>query len=343
MRESVNSKMIVLAREARGLNQAELAERIRMSATNLSKIERGDIGISEELLDSIAETTGFPSHFFLQDGEIIPEHLGYRRRQHVAQRLMGPINAKANIARRHVQFLTRSLNISPPALPRLEVRDGQSPEQLAIKLRKLWNIPPGPIENLVKLMEEKGLVTIQYDFGTDRVDSRSIFTEDQYPVICLNHRLGGDRQRFTLAYELGGLVLHSFFSVAPDRDIVHEANAFAAAFLLPAKEMKEEFKNGITIPLLAALKKKWKVSMIALLYRADDLGFLTANQKRYLLQQFNALKIRRREPVELDIQAEEPKLFKRWLATYRSRTKLGVQEMAALLCLHVDEFMELYS
>ena len=83
--------------------------------------------------------------------------------------------------------------------------------------------------------------------------------------------------------------------------------------------------------------------MIALLYRADHLGLITPNQKRYLIQQFNQLQLRRREPMELDIPKEQPKLIKRWIAKYRTKTKLGTVEMASLFFLNIDEFMELYS
>ena len=83
--------------------------------------------------------------------------------------------------------------------------------------------------------------------------------------------------------------------------------------------------------------------MIALLYRADHLGLITPNQKRYLIQQFNQLQLRRREPMELDIPKEQPKLIKRWIAKYRTKTKLGTVEMASLFFLNIDEFMERYS
>ena len=83
--------------------------------------------------------------------------------------------------------------------------------------------------------------------------------------------------------------------------------------------------------------------MIALLYRADHLGLITPNQKRYLIQQFNQLKLKRREPMELDIPKEQRKLIKRWIAEYRTKTKLGTVEMASLFFLNIDEFMELYS
>lgn len=343
MTNRVNTNMIVLAREARGLAQNELAEKISMSATNLSKIERGDVRISAGVLAAIANETGFPPHFFHQNGTIVPENLIYRKRQIVAQRLMMPIHAQVNIIRRHVQFLTRALDVTVPALLALPVTSVCSPDKIAIRLRQTWKMNTPVIENLTSALEQQGIALISFDFGTERVDSRSMVTDDGYPVIFLNNKLSGDRLRFSLAYELGQLVMHTFAHVPPHRDISSEANAFAAELLMPARSIKKDFENGISVPLLGTLKKKWRASMISLLYRADDLGFVTPNQKRYLLQQFNCLHIRRREPVELDIPLEEPTLVKHWINSYRANMGLGPVEMAALLCLHVDEFLELYS
>jgi Zn-dependent peptidase ImmA (M78 family)/DNA-binding XRE family transcriptional regulator len=342
MKSYVNTNMIVLAREARGLNQNELAELIKMSATNLSKIERGDIGISHETLESIAETTSFPTQFFTQPGEIITESLSFRKRQVVAQKLIAPVNAYANITKKHIEFLKSGLEIEAPKLPTSPVTDQQTPADIAIKVRKLWNLPSGPINNLTDILEQQSIALIKLDFGTERIDSRSICANDKHPIICLNNALLGDRLRYTLAYELAQLIMHRCEDLPLDREISHEANAFASEFLMPRTDILKDFPHSISIPLLAELKKKWKVSMIALLYRADDLGLLTPNQKRYLLQQFNQLQIRRREPLELDIPVEQPTLVKRWIAEYRAKTGLGMVDMAALLCLNVDEFMELY-
>lgn len=341
-RNYVNTNMIILAREARGMNQHELADQIKMSATNLSKIERGDIGISADTLEAISETTSFPKQFFLQSGEIIPESLGFRKRKVVAQKLIAPVNAYANIMKRHVEFLKGGLGIDAPELPAFRVSGSQTPADVAVKLRKLWRLPNGPIENLTAVLEAQGIAIMKLDFGTERIDSRSISAADHHPIICINRALLGDRLRYTLAYELGQIIMHRFADLPLDADISHEANAFASEFLMPKTDILKDFPLGITVPLLASLKKKWKVSMIALLYRADDLGLVTPNQKRYLLQQFNQLQIRRREPLELDIPVEQPTLIRRWIADYRTKTGLGTVDLSALLCLNVDEFMELY-
>src|SRR6185369_4316254 len=109
---------------------------------------------------------------------------------------------------------------------------------------------------------------------------RSMLTDQKQPVIFTNRAMLGDRLRFTLAYELGHLVMHTSGSANLGESIGHEANLFAAEFLMPEKDILPDFKDKhITLQLLAELKKKWKVSMQSLLYRADSLGLIDYNQK----------------------------------------------------------------
>jgi Zn-dependent peptidase ImmA (M78 family) len=340
---TVNPKMILLARESRGWTQQMLSEKIHSYKANLSRLEKGDSPVNEDTLQAIAEATGYPVHFFYQKGDAMPAHLSYRKKQNVPSKIITPIEAQINIMRMHIEFLTAALSIQNIKLPFYDVNEKNTPAVIATLLRKEWNIEDPVITNLLHLMEEKGILINIFDFGTGRVDSKSIMTSNGFPLIFLNATLSGDRQRFSLAYELGHLIMHTFNVLSYDRDIMHEANLFAAEFLMPAKEIIKDFEPGITLSLLGELKRKWKVSMIALLYRADDLGLLTSNQKRYLLQQFNQLRIRRREPQELDIPAEQATLIRRMLADYRNKTKLGVAEVAALLSLEVNEYLELYS
>ncbi len=334
--------MLILARESRGQNQMEMAKMLGIMPTNLSKIERGDFSISPDSLTKFANITNYPLSFFYQQGDIVPENLNYRKREKVAQKLLTPIHARVNIIRYHVQLLTRALNIEKGGILNFTDTGYESPVATAQKLRKVWNIKTSVIDNLTELLEKKGIVISKCNFGTERVDSRSVLTDDKHPVIILNDLLLGDRQRFSLAYQFGHLIMHTLNAVDSKRDVAHEANVFAAEFLMPEKEIIEDFKDGVTIALLGELKRKWKVSMIALLYRADDLGLLTPNQKRYLLQQFNELKIRRREPVELDIPIEKPKLIRQWLAQLKSEKKLDTKAAAERIHLNVDEFIELY-
>lgn len=339
---TVNPKMILLARESRGITQQSLSEKISSYKANLSRVEKGDVSISPSLLQAIAEVTGYPIQFFYQHGDPVPANLSYRKRQNVPAKIMTPIEAQVNIMRLHMKFLVTALDLPLVKLPSYIIDEKTTPATAAAMLRRDWNINEPVIDQLIPMLEERNILVHSFDFGTSRVDSKSMLADNGSPIIFLNSTLQGDRQRFSLAYELGHLLMHTFNPVSYERDISREANLFAAEFLMPADEIRKDFEKGITIPLLGELKVKWKVSMIALLYRADDLGMLTANQKRYLVQQFNQLRIRRREPQELDIPVEQPTLVKKLLENYRTQKKLGMEEMAALLSLQVSEYMELY-
>lgn len=342
MRQAVNVNMVIIARESRGINQSELANKIGFAPAFMSKLEKGDAPLSEDHLKAISNITHYPISFFYQEGDIVPENIAYRKREAVAQKVLTIVNARVNIVRLHVRHLSEELGIPMPMIPTIQATEVMSPAKVAQEIRKVWGIKKGVVDNVVDLIERNSISVKAVDFGTERVDSRTVLTDNKYPIIVLNKVLLGDRQRFSLAYQLGHLVMHTYKPVDWNIDVSHEANLFAAEFLMPEKEMREELKDGVTLALLAELKRKWKVSMISLLYRADDLGFLTDNQKRYLIQQFNDKKIRRREPVELDIPVEQPKLFRQWIADLKKKKKLDVAGIAAELNLHTDEFIELY-
>ena len=342
MEATINPNMILLAREARGFSQTDLAEKLHTYKANISRLEHGDANADEETLLAISEATNYPPQFFLQEGEILPVNLSYRKRKNVPAKLLTPIEAHINIVRRHVQFITRSMEQTVPQLPVYEVTEQTPAEKIAALIRRKWNIPAGPVINLSKLLEEQKIIINSFDFGTDRVDSRSMLTDDNYPVIFLNRNLPGDRQRFSLAFELGHLIMHTFCIVPHNRNINHEANLFAAEFLMPAKDIGKDFKDDVTLPLLGELKRKWKLSMIALLYRADDLGLLTPNQKRYLIQQFNDQKIRRREPRQLDVAPEAPKLLRQLFVGFMGKAKLSVTQLCTLLAIEQTDYIKYY-
>lgn len=343
MNNILNPKRIIMARESRGITQVELSGLLSIGNSYMSKIERGDSPASDEILLKIADITGYPASFFYQPGDIIAESLSFRKRETVAQRYITPIAAKANIIRLHVQWLSRQLGSKPASIPAIEVSDKMTPAQIAGEVRRQWKIKAPVIESMAALLEEHGIAISSFPFGTERVDSRCMMAEEGQPVIFLNSQMLGDRMRFSLAYELGHLVMHTLFTLPLERDITREANQFAAAFLMPEAAITRDLKGQeVTVALLGELKRKWKVSMIALLYRTDDLGFVTPNQKRYILQQFNQLQIRRREPVQLDAAIEQPLLLRERIAALKKKLKLDAGGMAGLLHLSAKELAELY-
>jgi Zn-dependent peptidase ImmA (M78 family) len=254
--------------------------------------------------------------------------------------MLDVVNANINIYRLNIDSFLTTIKFPDHSIPNL----GElSPEEAAQTIRKKWKITKGAIDNLTEILEENGVIITSFDFETERVDSRSILTDSKHPLIFTNKTMPGDRLRFSLAYELGHLLMHAYNKPNFDIDAGHKANLFAAELLMPSKDIAAEFKHGVTLQTLAELKTKWKVSMQALLYRAADLELITANQKRYLLSQFNDMGIRRREPLELDIAKEHPRLLRDLITKYRTRQKMSVKDMAAYFHLNEQEFEKRYT
>lgn len=339
----LNPKMITVARESRGLSQLELAEKLSVSPSHMSRIEKDFMEVGENHLKSISTVLNYPEGFFYQEGETLPPALALRKRNIVAQKIMLPIEAQVNIYRLNVEKLLKATGHPEINLPVLDIEKLGSPAEAARKLRKIWKIEKGEINNLTKILEDNGLFLINFDFDTERVDGMSILADGKFPIVFSNKRSLGDRQRFTLAYELGHLVMHLQTNPSFTRDISHEANEFAAEFLMPEKDIKGDFKDGVNLNVLADLKRKWKLSMQALLYRANDIGVITDNQKRYLINQFNSMNIRRREPAELDIPRENPMKLRDLITNYKNKQKLNVKQLALFFNSNEDEFLSKYS
>jgi transcriptional regulator with XRE-family HTH domain len=62
----LNSKMITIARESRGLSQLELAEKLSVSTSHMSRIEQDFIEVGEHHLKSISAVLNYPEEFFIK-------------------------------------------------------------------------------------------------------------------------------------------------------------------------------------------------------------------------------------------------------------------------------------
>lgn len=335
--------MVELARNARGLTQKELALKLNISQGNLSKITNKLISESGiDLLDGLVSILGFPESFFLQVAEAYPPDLLYRRKITISQKALYNIEAWINIYRISIQKLIKDVEFPEYRIPSFNLETEDSPESVAQLTRQHLRIPNGPINNLIKLVEDAGVLVIKYDFDADKIDGLSIHTDYKTPIIFINNSFSSDRQRFTLAHEIGHLVLHFQKDLDGTRDIENEANRFASEFLMPRKDIAPQFNSSnISISYLGTLKKYWKVSMASLLYKAKELGYLDAGQTKYLYYLFSGY--RKKEPKEFDIPFEWPTLINELTEIYLTDLGYTKEELSESLFLPVKEFDRIFA
>jgi Zn-dependent peptidase ImmA (M78 family)/DNA-binding XRE family transcriptional regulator len=337
----VRSELIVLAREARGYTQTELAATLGLSQGHLSKIEGGLLPLSETLLERLARVLDYPPHFFALPEPIYgpgTSEFFHRKRKAISGRLLARLHAQVNIQRIQVGRLLQAVEIEADRIPEMdpEAFPG-SVEEVARAVRATWNLPRGPIENVTATIEAAGGIVIMTDFGTALLDAVSRWVPGMPPLFFTNRESPGDRQRLTLAHELGHMVMHH----VPNADMEAQAMRFAAEFLMPERDIRHELE-GFTLDRLIALKVRWRVSMQALLARAQTLDRITARQARYLWMQISKAGFRVREPVEADVPREHPALLAEIIDLYRHTLGYSPDDIADLIAVNPGELESVY-
>jgi Zn-dependent peptidase ImmA (M78 family)/transcriptional regulator with XRE-family HTH domain len=343
---SYNGELLRLARQYRGLNQRDLARGLLVEPSTVSRVENGIIEPSQDFQRRAAEFLKFPPQFFEQRDNVYGLPLSvhasmWRKKAAASQHDMDRALAELNIRMMHLRRLIHAVDYQPAfPLPQLDIETYKGDiEAVAAAVRQTWLMPAGPIPNLTTAVEMTGCFVIHANLSDAAIDGVTLRAPGTPPCIFLNRDQPADRMRFSLAHELGHLVMHR----VPTPHMEEEANAFSAAFMAPAKDIRPHFsRRRIDLPLLANLKPEWRMAMAALLFRAKQLHFVNDNQARYLWQQFNIHKIRLREPPELDFPVEHPGLMPRLISLHLEQLGYSMAELENLLSMYEDEIAEFH-
>lgn len=332
--------MIILARESRGIVQADLAKALNLTQGHVSKIEAGLIGVTDEQLAEIANTLQYPITLFSRTETVYgygSSCLYHRKRQSLPVTDLRRIIAELNLLRIGIGRLLRSVELTPGSVfPRMDIADYHgSAEYIAQLVRGAWAIPAGPVQNLTHTIENAGGIVVRCSFGTNKLDAISQWVPGMPPLFFVNTDIPTDRFRFSLAHELGHVIMHQI----PTSDLEQEADRFASEFLMPAREIGPHL-SPLSVPKLAQLKPYWKVAMSAIARKAHDLGKITPRHYKTLLAQMGNARIRMNEPVQLPPEA--PELLLKIIGAHRSDHGYSVSEISRLVDFNEREFRQRY-
>ena len=241
-----NPEMLSLARRCRAISQAQLAELSAVSPASVSRYEMGTLPVTDTNLSRLAAALRYPPNFFCRKPTLIGAMGGaifHRKQQSLPTKKLYQAHALAESRRLEITTMLESLDITPAPLPEYPVDLFEDdPEKIARSVRAAMSIPPGPVFNVTETLERNGCMVVGHDFGTNQIDGFS--QRPKYPpgFLHVNSQLPPDRWRWTLAHELGHLVMH-FEPMASRREVEDQANLFAAEFLAPIRAV-EEFLNG---------------------------------------------------------------------------------------------------
>jgi Zn-dependent peptidase ImmA (M78 family)/DNA-binding XRE family transcriptional regulator len=274
------------ARKMAGMSMDALSRKTGAIVTKqaISKYEKGKINPGSDVLLALANALNVKVDYFFRSSQVTIAGIEFRKRSRLTKK------EEDRIKYQTIDFIQKYLEVEEILNVRPEfknpvihhrIQSYADIERAALEIRKKWKLGNGPVPHLIELLEDNGFKIFEVDAG-EKFDGLSGFAEDMaIPVIAVLKKQDLVRKRFTIAHELGHLLLD--FSDVEEKSSEKLCHAFAGALLLPKDVMEEELgrkRNNITAWELKKLKGIYGVSMQAIMARAYQLGIISDNTWR---------------------------------------------------------------
>ena len=371
-REAIASRL----REARKrlrLTQADVAAALGVHRPTISEMEAGRRAVTSEELYELSQIYAIPVHLLLGDGGLgddvltgalfreggmegpairlaVLRFLEWCRTEKELEELLGHESPGRTIPR---------LSLAEPRTRDEAIRQG---EKMAELERRRLDLGGEPVRNPVELLDRQGIrvgpLKAEDDEGPDGLYVESA---ELGPCIGLSTQAGdtgGARQAFTAAHEYAHWLLKDrvvdVLRGPPfgTRDLLEvRANAFAAAFLMPAEGLREYFRSldllrdghlqELSPATMIRATDHFGVPRHALLYRLRNMELLDAAQASGLrradlpsagIRRALGLRIRRPESIGWRLETLSREAWKRGL--------ISSGRAAGILGLDLEEFLD---
>jgi transcriptional regulator with XRE-family HTH domain len=320
-------------RLARNLAQSDLALRLSDGASKanayVSKVESGRQPLDDAQVAALAEALGCTSEFLMRKPlEAVATRPWLRAYADAPAKTVESIVTDNVLVNEVVTYL--DFKRIPERIPVFDgdPNDDAAIERFAEEVRAAAEVPEdGVVGNAMRAADRLGCIVLPLasELGRHLGLSQRI---NGTPFIRVSRPgaggVPGDRQRFTVAHEIGHLGLHA--SVGPPettddaRLIERQAHRFASSFIAPADPLISDWQDlggRVTLSTLADLKATWGLSIKALVVRFQQLGIISADQATALYKQISKRGWNTAEPVETT--NEEP-IWLRKAMTHRTGT-----------------------
>lgn len=329
----INHNQLTFAREYRGFSQTDLSSMIEgLSQPNLSKFEKGFDTLSNDLIEKIMKRLDFPIEFLSKNISNESNTAHYRKRTTITKKIRTEIEQNYKLIGYLVDEMAESLEWPEFKFPTIDLENGYTPSDVAQHTRRFLRLKPNePIIDICNTLEVNGIIIVE-SIAFEKFDGVSFVSDFGYPIIVINKNFSNDRKRFTVAHELGHLLMHSannplIPAVRKDK-LENEANEFASEFLMPESVIKKSLYS-LGLGDLVELKRYWRTSMASIARRAYDLGCITKSTYVYFnieLSRLNKNGEQKNEGVEVSI--DSPGLFKKGYSLHVNELNYTDTELA---------------
>lgn len=332
---------LTLARDFKEMTKQELANKIHISTSAISQIEAGKMRPDSRTVGTLALALGVSADFFGREmnSKILElESCHFRSLRSASQKQRKRLLAIGTLLYDILAYCENYISIPTERVseftrPFLNTEDIES---YAIEMRRNWGLGSGPIPNLIKLLESKGIMVTMMPDSCHEVNAFSTWINGR-PFIFLANKGCATDIRFDAGHELAHILAHAD-AIPGDRQLEKEADRFSGAFLLPLDTFYRECPKRLNWEHFTELKMRWGVSYRTLIVRAYQLGCISEFQYNRAFVQLNQNNITKsHEPFEPLI--EQPTLLKKLLEMMTE--DMSYEEIAKSLGLTTKLFDQL--
>ncbi len=320
MQRKFNPSRLSEARTYSKMTGEELANAIGVKKQAISQFENGKATPEYENVERISSILNFPvDYFYEKDLPSLQGNTYFRAPFSSNKRDLNSQKVKTRYVAHIYGTLARYVDFLPYNVPVFE--NTSDIPSIAKKLRNYWGLGQEPIPDMVSLMERNGIIMSEFATDSKQIDAFTQYDEigfqNYYCVVLGTEKPSFVRRQFSCAHELGHIVLHEKYEDKSGitredfRKQESEANMFAAEFLMPRDAFLLDLQvSANRLNRYIELKRKWKVSISAMVMRAHDLGVLTDSQYQYLMRQIAKNGWRTSEPLDDYLPLRHPKALK---------------------------------
>lgn len=337
------------ARLAAGLTLDAMGSAVGLTHTAIQKYEKGLMTPSSGHLLRMAQACGVRTEYFFRSNQVELRQPEFRKRATFGKQAQEALTFKVlELIERRVELLgafpdSPLPTFAPPAGLPARLASLDEVETCADRVRAAWQLGLNPIADVTDTLEARGLLVIVVDedhpgFSGLTATAQTDDGRRTYPVVAVSSRWPGDRQRFTLAHELGHLLLDGRLSA--DLDAEKACDRFAGAFLAPRDavvQMMGRKRHAFEWQELYALKLEFGLSMAGWLQRARQCDVITETTHEVLWRRFSGKGWRKQEPGEA-VANEQPRLFDQLVYRALGERYISESKAAELLGIPLMRF-----
>ena len=338
------SQRLKLARKRNGLSLRALSSCMEgiVSAQAIGKYERGEMMPSSTVAIALAKALDVSMSYLLSPSNISLESVEFRKLASTKARERAAVEGEVlDHVDRYLQVeellgIASSVGEEPDGAP-YGIDAVEDAERAAVSVRNAWNLGGGPIPDMTELLEERGIKVFKLSLPRS-VDGLTCYVHradgEDVPVVVCSTDKSIERQRFTLAHELGHMVMEIPTGV-PEEKACHR---FASAFLVPQDELAREVgrrRFNFGFGEIIEIKRMFGVSAAALVVRMRDLGIVTEATMVSIFRGIGS-SWRKDEPCPLE-RTESPGRFRRLCLRALAEEAISESKAAELLSLRVSE------